>query len=54
MSVAQSAVAPDSRMSQPVTGGLQFDEETSRKIESLYLTPEVVAQRCQVLKALAL
>lgn len=41
-------------MSQRVTGGLQFDEETSRKIESLYLTPDVVAQRCQVLKALAL
>jgi|SRR6516225_4208582 ubiquinone/menaquinone biosynthesis C-methylase UbiE len=35
-------------------GGLQFDEETSRKIEALYLTPEVVAQRCQVLKALEL
>jgi arsenite methyltransferase len=41
-------------MTKPVTSGLQFDEETSRKIESLYLTPDVVAQRCQVLKALAL
>jgi len=37
-----------------VSDVLQFDQETSRKIESLYLTPEVVAQRCQVLKALAL
>ena len=54
MWVAQSAVALVSRMSQRVTGGLQFDEETSRQIESLYLTPDVVAQRCQVLKALAL
>src|SRR4030095_11446711 len=34
--------------------GLQFDEETSRKVEALYLTPDVVAQRCQVLKALQL
>jgi ubiquinone/menaquinone biosynthesis C-methylase UbiE len=34
--------------------GLRFDEETSRKVESLYLTPDVVAQRCQVLKALQL
>jgi arsenite methyltransferase len=37
-----------------MSGGLQFDEATSRKIEALYLTPDVVAQRCQVLKALAL
>jgi ubiquinone/menaquinone biosynthesis C-methylase UbiE len=37
-----------------MSGGLQFDEETSRRIEALYLTPEVVAQRSQVLKALAL
>jgi arsenite methyltransferase len=34
--------------------GLRFDEETSRRVESLYLTPDVVAQRCQVLKALQL
>jgi arsenite methyltransferase len=34
--------------------GIQFDEETSRKVESLYMTPDVVAQRRQVLKALAL
>jgi len=37
-----------------MSGGLQFDEETSRKVEAVYLTPDVVAQRCQVLKALAL
>jgi ubiquinone/menaquinone biosynthesis C-methylase UbiE len=37
-----------------MSGGLQFDDETSRKIEALYLTPDVVAQRRQVLKALAL
>jgi arsenite methyltransferase len=37
-----------------MTGGLQFDEETSRKVEALYLTPDVAAQRVQVLKALAL
>ena len=34
--------------------GLQFDEATSRKVEALYLTPDAVAQRCQVLKALEL
>jgi arsenite methyltransferase len=37
-----------------MSNGLQFDEETSRKVESLYMTPDVVAQRHQVLKALAL
>ncbi len=37
-----------------MTGGLEFDEETSRKVELLYLTPDVVTQRCQVLKALDL
>lgn len=37
-----------------MSGGLRFDEETSRKVEALYLTPDVVAQRCQVLKALEL
>lgn len=37
-----------------MSGGLEFDEETSRKVESLYLTPDVVAQRRQVLKALDL
>jgi hypothetical protein len=37
-----------------MSGGLQFDEATSRKVEVLYQTPDVVAQRCQVLKALEL
>jgi len=37
-----------------MSSGLQFDEATSRKVEALYLTPHVVAQRCQVLKALEL
>lgn len=37
-----------------MSGGLEFDEETSRKVESLYRTPDVVAQRRQVLKALDL
>ena len=37
-----------------MSSGLKFDEATSRKIEALYLTPDVVAQRCQVLKALEL
>ena len=37
-----------------MSGGLRFDEETSRKVEALYLTPDVVAQRAQVLKALEL
>jgi arsenite methyltransferase len=37
-----------------MSGGLRFDEETSRKVEALYLTPDVIAQRGQVLKALEL
>jgi arsenite methyltransferase len=37
-----------------MSGGQQFNEETSRKVEALYLTPDVVAQRCQVLKTLEL
>jgi arsenite methyltransferase len=37
-----------------MSSSLQFDEETSRKVEALYMTPDVVAQRHQVLKALAL
>jgi arsenite methyltransferase len=32
--------------------GTNFDEEMSRKVEALYLTPDVVAQRRQVLEAL--
>jgi arsenite methyltransferase len=35
-----------------MTDGLRFDEENSRRIESLYVTPEVIAQRSHVLKAL--
>ena len=31
-----------------------FDDELSRKIEALYITPEVVSQRSQVLETLAL
>ena len=34
--------------------GIAFDEQLSRKIEALYLTPDVVAQRRQVLGVLAL
>ncbi len=26
-----------------MSGGLEFDEETSRKVESLYLTPDVIS-----------
>jgi arsenite methyltransferase len=37
-----------------MSGRLEFDDETSRRVEALYLTPDVVAQRCQVLKALEL
>lgn len=34
--------------------GLQYDEEASRRIEAIYMTPDVVAQRHEVLKALEL
>jgi arsenite methyltransferase len=37
-----------------MSNGIQFDEETSRKVEALYLTPDVVAQRSRVLRALEL
>ena len=37
-----------------MSGGLEFDEETSRKVEAVYQTPDVVAQRRRVLKALEL
>ncbi len=33
---------------------MKFDDELSRKIEALYLTPDVVEQRAQVLQALEL
>jgi arsenite methyltransferase len=32
--------------------GTKFDDETSRRVEAVYLTPDVVAQRRQVLEAL--
>ena len=32
--------------------GTKFDDETSRKVEAVYLTPDVVAQRRRVLEAL--
>ncbi len=34
--------------------GLQFDEEATRRLEAIYLTPDVVAQRGETLKALDL
>jgi arsenite methyltransferase len=34
--------------------GLEFDEAASRRIEKVYLTPDVAAQRFEVLQALAL
>ncbi|TMJ36146.1 MAG: methyltransferase domain-containing protein, partial [Alphaproteobacteria bacterium] len=37
-----------------MSDGLQFNEETARKVEALYLTPDVVAQRGRVLRALKL
>jgi len=37
-----------------MSSGLQFDEEASRRVEATYLTPDVVAQRRKVLKALDL
>jgi arsenite methyltransferase len=37
-----------------MSNGLQFDEENSRKVEALYLTPDVVVQRGRVLRALEL
>lgn len=35
-----------------MTSGIAFDEEASRRLEAVYLTPDVVAQRCRVLEAL--
>jgi arsenite methyltransferase len=37
-----------------VSAGLRFDEATSRKVEAAYLTPDIVAHRRHVLKALEL
>ena len=40
--------------SEPATGFLGFDENEARRVEALYQTPDVVAQRGRVLDALAL
>ncbi len=37
-----------------ISTGLQYDEKISRQVEAVYLTPDVVAQRSQVLRALEL
>jgi ubiquinone/menaquinone biosynthesis C-methylase UbiE len=37
-----------------MSAGLRFDEETSRRVEAIYSTPDVVAQRKAVLEALGL
>jgi arsenite methyltransferase len=50
----QDATLCKFREVRTVSGGLQFDEEISRKVEAIYLTPDVVAQRNRVLKALEL
>jgi SAM-dependent methyltransferase len=34
--------------------GLQFDEEAARRLEAIYMTPDVVAQRQAILRALSL
>ena len=35
-----------------MSAGLEFDEEASRRLEAIYVTPDVVAQRREVLGAL--
>jgi ubiquinone/menaquinone biosynthesis C-methylase UbiE len=37
-----------------MSGALDFDEEASRRVEAVYLTPDVVAQRAEVLRVLDL
>jgi arsenite methyltransferase len=37
-----------------LSGGSVFDDDASRKLEAAYLTPDVVAQRRETLRALAL
>ena len=37
-----------------MSGGSVFDDDASRKLEAAYLTPDVVAQRRETLRALAL
>lgn len=39
---------------EPVSGFLGFDEKEARRVEAIYQTPDVVAQRERVLDALAL
>lgn len=39
---------------EAMSGGLTFDAEASRRLEAVYLTPDVVAQRWETLKALDL
>jgi arsenite methyltransferase len=34
--------------------GLQFDEEAARRVEAIYMTPDVMAQRQAILRALSL
>jgi hypothetical protein len=34
--------------------GLQFDEDAARRVEGMYMTPDVVAQRQAILQALSL
>jgi len=33
-----------------MSAGLQFDDEASRRVEAIYMTPDVVAQRLAVLQ----
>lgn len=37
-----------------MSAGLEYDEEASRRLEAIYTTPDVVAQRREVLRALEL
>jgi len=37
-----------------MSAGLEFDEEASRRLEAIYVTPDVVAQRREFLGALEL
>ena len=48
------AIAKEPEWGDSRVSAMKFDEDLSRKIEALYLTPDVVAQRVQVLQALEL
>ena len=37
-----------------MNAGLQFDEEAARRVEAMYATPDVIAQRQAVLRMLRL